>query len=62
MLGELPEEGVEELPGGAGLMPRIFAHLFERISEIDRACRAGREAAFTVSCSLLEVYQEQVRG
>lgn len=66
MLGELPGAdggSTGALPDGAGLIPRTFAHLFERMAALEGATgkRPGREVDFTVSCSLLEIYKEQVR-
>jgi len=58
MLGDLPDEvGASWLPPSAGLMPRIFQHLFGQI--------AARQAAdpavqYTCSCSLLEIYNEMI--
>jgi hypothetical protein len=60
MLGELPNAPTEELCEGAGLIPRIFLSLFERIAELEGAKRAGREVSFALSCSLLEIYKEQL--
>eukprot|EP00803_Ostreobium_quekettii_P002755 evm.model.scf_527.6 EVM.evm.TU.scf_527.6 scf_527:69357-72780(+) len=58
MLGDLPDEvGASWLPPTAGLMPRIFQHLFGQI--------AARQAAdpgveYTCNCSLLEIYNEMI--
>ena len=62
----MAEEGSGGGSGGgmlaeeAGLIPRTFVHLFERIAEVEGARRAGREVTFTCSCSLLEIYLEQL--
>lgn len=64
MLGELPEPGqaaLEQLPPAAGLIPRVLAHLFGQVARLQQEQRVGREVAFSVSCSLLEIYKEQVR-
>ena len=65
MLGELPAEGAGEgaqLPAAAGLIPRTFQHLFARMRELEGGQgRPGRSVSFSLSCSLLEIYKEQVR-
>eukprot|EP00887_Chlorella_sp_A99_P006286 scaffold3.g6286.t1 len=60
MLGELPQDGEAPFPAQAGLIPRLFAHLFRRIAEVEGGQRPGREVKFRLACSLLEVYQEVV--
>lgn len=65
MLGELPEAGqvaLQDQPPAAGLIPRILAHLFSQISQLQQEQRVGREVTFSVSCALLEIYKEQARG
>ena len=52
MLGELPAEAAPggavaaPLPEQAGLIPRVFQHLFARIQELESARRASREVKF----------------
>lgn len=68
MLGRLDDgdltgpDSPAALPEGAGLIPRTFAYLFRRISELEGPLRQGREVSFAVSVALVEIYKEQVRG
>lgn len=62
MMGEIPPSGSAIYPEQAGLIPRLFRHLFARISELEagrtsggRAARPGRSVTFSASCSMLEV-------
>lgn len=53
MLGTIPEAGQEEeYPPEAGLIPRIFEHLFSRICELEaqKVLQLGRRAG-ACSCS-----------
>ena len=57
MLGMIPDVG-QPFPEEAGLIPRLFRYLFNRIGEMEGSQRGGREIKFVCSCSMLEIYQE----
>ena len=58
VLGALPADAAAALPNQAGLAPRMFAHLFERIRAAEAERREGRELRFLCRVSCLEIYQE----
>ena len=58
VLGALPADAAAALPNQAGLAPRMFAHLFERIRHAEGERREGRELRFLCRVSCLEIYQE----
>ncbi|KAL4429576.1 hypothetical protein ABPG77_008625 [Micractinium sp. CCAP 211/92] len=66
MLGRLDDGDLTDpdspaaLPDGAGLIPRTFAYLFRRISDLEEGLRQGREVSFAVSVALVEIYKEQI--
>jgi len=58
MLGDLPREADSALPEQAGLVPRMFVRLFERIRAAEAEPREGRALAFLCRMSCLEIHQE----
>lgn len=57
MLGETSSPG--RLAPQRGLIPRIFQHMFARLSEVARE-KQDQAYMFTLSCSYLEIYNEKV--
>lgn len=47
-------EGIRGDPEHAGIIPRMFDHLFEKISEADP------DIEFHIKCSYLEIYMEKI--
>ncbi|WVZ66834.1 hypothetical protein U9M48_016001 [Paspalum notatum var. saurae] len=58
MMGELTKLG-NELSKDAGLTPRIFEYLFERINEEEERQREEK-LKYICKCSFLEIYNEQI--
>ncbi|KAL6841909.1 hypothetical protein ACP4OV_028421 [Aristida adscensionis] len=58
MMGELTKLG-NELSNDSGLTPRIFEHLFARISEEEER-RRDEKLKYICKCSFLEIYNEQI--
>ncbi|EIE21540.1 kinesin-domain-containing protein [Coccomyxa subellipsoidea C-169] len=59
MLGQIPTRA-EEMPEQAGLIPRMFQYLFDRIKQLESIKREGREVCFLCKVSCLEIYQEVI--
>jgi kinesin family member 5 len=47
-------EGIRSNPDLAGIIPRMFDHLFKCISEADP------DIEFSIKCSYLEIYMEKI--
>ncbi len=58
MLGDLPGQADGALPEQAGLVPRMFVRLFERIRAAEAEPREGRALTFLCRVSCLEIHQE----
>jgi len=48
-------EGIRSDPNLAGIIPRMFDHLFKCISEADP------DIEFNIKCSYLEIYMEKIK-